>query len=166
MKKKFKDVLRKLVPTLGAAYGGPLGGIAAKYITEALVGKGVKVNEGKLETALFSASPDTLTKLREAEQSFETEMRRLDIDVYKLEVEDRTSARGLFSVNVWPQIVLSSVFVAGFFFVLFYVFKLNPTESPVLTMVIGALTAGLAQVLNFWFGSSLGSKEKTRALKE
>jgi hypothetical protein len=32
-------------------------------------------------------------------------------------------------------------------------------------MVLGVLTAGQVQIMNFWFGSSSGSKDKTSKLK-
>ena len=102
-------------------------------------------------------------------------MRKLDIDVFKLEVEDRASARELFKVNIWPQIVLSAIFVIGYFGVLFYLFKSKDVGSAlsgenaewlqgVFTTISGVLTAAIPQILGFWFGSSLGSKEKTQSM--
>jgi hypothetical protein len=52
--------------------------------------------------------------------------------------------------------------VIGFFGVLAYIARFGlPSEGgPVLALLVGALATGLGQVLNYYFGSSTGSKSK------
>ncbi|TVZ41591.1 hypothetical protein P886_0938 [Alteromonadaceae bacterium 2753L.S.0a.02] len=166
----WKEIVRNIAPTIGTALGGPMAGTATKFIADKLLGK-PEASDSEIEDAILNASPEQLAKLKEIETQFKLDMRKLDIDIYELEYKDRDSARKLFEVNIWPQIILSSVFVLGYFTVLFILIK-NPESLSgenanlmgVFTTVLGVLTAAIPQILNFWFGSSLGSKEKTRGL--
>ncbi|MGB1239353.1 MAG: hypothetical protein ACPG4U_14135, partial [Pseudomonadales bacterium] len=109
--------------------------------------------------------------IKEADQQFLTEMKKLDIDVFALEVEDRQNARELAKVNMWPQIVLSALFILGYFGILgilvyFYDADINDRIFGILNTVIGVLTAAIPMILQFWFGSSLGSKQKDKKALE
>ena len=166
----WKEIVRNVAPTIGTALGGPMAGAATKFIADKYLGKS-EATDSEIEQAILTASPEQLTKLKDIDVKFKLDMKKLDIDIYELEYKDRDSARKLFEVNVWPQIVLSSVFVLGYFLVLFYLIKnpgsLSGTNANLLgvfTTILGVLTAAIPQILNFWFGSSLGSKEKTKGL--
>ena len=166
----WKEIVRNVAPTIGTALGGPMAGAATKFIADEYIGKS-EATDSEIEQAILTASPEQLTKLKDIDAKFKLDMKKLDIDIYELEYKDRDSARKLFEVNVWPQIVLSSVFVLGYFLVLFYLIKnpgsLSGTNANLLgvfTTILGVLTAAIPQILNFWFGSSLGSKEKTKGL--
>jgi hypothetical protein len=168
MSDKWKNILKKVVPTLGAALGGPLAGVALAALGETLLGKST-ATEKEIEEALSVTSPETLIKLRELDQAFAAKMKSLDIDVYKLEVEDRASARGLYAVNYWPQIILSGAFMFGYFTTLILLLlgevKIEPEWKDVLMIIIGVITANIPTIMQFWFGSSFGSREKTAALQ-
>ncbi|GLS27588.1 hypothetical protein [Marinibactrum halimedae] len=166
----WKEIVRKIAPTIGTALGGPMAGTATKFIADKLLGN-PNANDSEIEEAILTASPDQLAKLKELDHQFKLDMKKLDIDLYELEYKDRDSARKLFEVNIWPQIVLSSIFVLGYFSVLFFLIKhpdslsnSNPNLMGVFSTILGVLTAAIPQILNFWFGSSLGSKEKTKGL--
>lgn len=63
------------------------------------------------------------------------------------------------------RILLSAIFTAGYFWVL-YLFvsgqaKVAADLKEVLITILGVLTAGEMVVLNFWFSSSQGSALKT-----
>lgn len=64
-----------------------------------------------------------------------------------------------------PQFWLSLLFIAGFLGILYVVFMgdidLEGTMKDAAVMLLGILSAGITQIMNFWFGSSSGSKEKT-----
>lgn len=168
MSDKWKNILRKAAPTLGAALGGPLVGVATAAISEALLGK-PNGTEKEIEEAMSIASPDVYLKLRDLDNTFAAKMKQLDIDVFKLEVEDRVSARQLYSVNYWPQIILSSAFLFGYFLTLILLLTgevhVPPEWKDTFSIVFGVITANLPHIMAFWFGSSFGSKEKTAALQ-
>jgi hypothetical protein len=170
MKLKFdwKSIVHSVAPTIGTAIGGPIGGVATKFIAATLLGK-PDATEKDIEEAIAEASPEMLAELKRLDKEFEAKMKELEIDVYELEVEDRKDARQMFKVNIWPQITLSGIFVAGYFGVLYILLSggamasmKNDALFGVFTTIIGVLTAAIPQILGFWFGSSMGSKEKNK----
>jgi len=167
MSDKWKNILKKVAPTLGTALGGPLAGVATAALSEVLLGK-TNGTDAEIERALSVTSPETLIKLRDLDQAFAAKMKQLDIDVFKLEVEDRASARQLYTVNYWPQIGLSALMLFGYFLTLILLLlgeiKVPEGWKETFTVIFGVITASIPQILSFWFGSSFGSKEKTAAL--
>ncbi len=174
----WKEIIRSIAPTLGAALGGPMAGAATKFIAEKMLGKKNATQE-EIAEVIMGASPEQLVKLKELDHQFKLDMKNLEIDVYELEYKDRDSARKLFAVSIWPQIILSGIFVIGYFGVLYFLLSAGaavPEEgsgkvelminNPVFTTILGVLTAAIPQILGFWFGSSLGSKEKTRGMTD
>lgn len=164
----WKDIVRKLAPTLGAALGGPLAGAGVKFIADKLLGK-PDANEGDIASFILGASPEQLAELKRIDNDFAVKMRELEIDVFKIEVEDRQGARQLFNVNMWPQIILSALFLVGYFTLLGLLISgslaLPQDTLTLVTALIGVITAGVTGIMQFWFGSSAGSKEKTAKLK-
>ena len=81
----IKNVVGALAPTLGSALGGPLGGQAAQLLLVYL-----DVNQiQNLLIKLSSSTPEQMLELKKAEQNFELQMKELEVDVFKLEVEDK-----------------------------------------------------------------------------
>lgn len=166
--KKWKSIVGKILPGLGVALGGPLGGSAAAMISRKLLGKD-EATDAELEAAITNATPEDWAKIKEAEQEFETRMKELDIDLEKVYAADRADARVLVKLRGYrPQTILSSVFIAGYFGVVYWLFTsewmFDERQMVLVTAVISVLTAGVLKILDFWFGSSSGSKDKTAAL--
>lgn len=170
----LKDIVRAVAPTLGTALGGPVGGTAARFLSEKLLGKPDGTHE-ELAKVLATATPEQLATLKQAEQEFALEMRKLDIRVDELEVEDRKDARELAKLDIRPQIGFSLLFFSGYFYVLAELFTLIKAgaQAPndeffkgVLVTVVGIMTAAVPQILSFWFGSSLGSKQAGHDMKQ
>ena len=143
--------------------------MAAKYLTAKWLGD--DANESDLETAIVNAKPEDLARIKEIDNEFKLEMKKLDIDLAKLSAENTKDARKLFAINIWPQIIISAVFITGYFAVLIYILEkhdgladMNQAMLGVVITIVGVLTAAVPQILNFWFGSSQGSKEKTVSL--
>ncbi len=82
--------------------------------------------------------------------------------------DDRDSARRLFYVNKWPQIILSAVFIVGYFFILGLLVSgtlmISSEVKETVILLIGLLTREVPTIMQFWFGSSSGSKDKTGKL--
>ncbi len=169
----WKKIVKSVAPILGTALGGgPLGGMAMKAMADALLGPDEKLEgkalEAKIEYAI-SNDPDALLKLKKADQDFEAKMKEYDIDIYKIDADDRNSARELaVKTSLTPQLVIASVFVLGFVIVLYAVFsgdiQMTPDQKDIAMFLLGILSAGIIQIMNFFFGSSSGSKEKTSQL--
>ena len=163
----WKSLLRTLAPTVATALGGPLAGMATKMLGTALLGD-ENATQDDIATALASGDPEVYAKIKQINADFEVQMKKLAINVKELEVKDRDSARQLAIRNMWPQAVLSSLFIGGYTGIMISLLtKTLDIQGSQLTLVsalIGVLTAGVTQIMNFWFGSSSGSKEKTNLL--
>ena len=163
----WRSIVRTVAPTLGTVLGGPLAGMAVKAIGDKLLGKPNATTE-EVSEALANATPADLIKLKELDQQFAKDMKALDVDIFKLETADTQSARALFSVNYWPQMILSGLFIGGYFGVMCLYLTGHvtiPTDAKdMVTVLIGIMSASVTAIMAFWFGSSFGSREKTAAL--
>jgi len=163
----LKSVLGNVAPTIAAGLGGPLAGAAVAQISRAVLGKD-SASDDELTNAVIAADPETLAKVKQADEDFRLKMEQLGVNVYQIEVQDRSNARDLFKVDHAPQIILSIVITFGFFTALFIVLsglsKALMGSDQVGFLLLGALTTAFTQVLNFWFGSTQGSQAKTNLL--
>lgn len=163
----WKGIVGEVAPAIGTALGGPMAGTAVKFIADKLLGK---KDAGAQEVANYitNATPEQLAQLKKLDNDFSVQMRQLDVDVEKINATDRASARDLaIKTTLWPQIVISSVFLAIFGAVSYSVFngfKIDPSVHDIVIYLLGILSAGLTQVLNFFLGSSMGSKHKDTSL--
>jgi len=161
---KAKEIIKVVAPTLGAGLGGPLGGLAGKIIADVVTGG----KPSDLDEAILTQSPETLLALKRAELEFQTRLEELGIEREKIEVQDRTSAREMAKVNMKPQMVLSTVFIGGYFGIflsmLVGTIELGQDEMVMVNVLMGVLTAGIPAILAFWFGSTAGSAVKSQLL--
>lgn len=162
----WKKVVRSIAPVIGVAIGGPFGGAAASALSNALLGK-PEASEEELSQAIEKATPEQLVALKKADNDFKLKMRELGVKESELVYKDIQGARNLFSINIWPQIVLSGIFIIGYFFILYYVLSgVMASDTPndvkmLIAALIGVITGEIPRIMAFWFGSSTGSKEKT-----
>jgi hypothetical protein len=165
--KALKSILGAVAPTIGTALGGPLGGVAMKFLADKFTGG----DTGQVEDYLLSANPAELAELKNAELEFEKHLADLGVRLEELEVADRSDARLLArEKGVKVQAGLSLGYTVGYFgtlglFIMGWT-AIDPAMNGMVTTLIGALGAAQLQILNFWFGSSRGSKEKTEALSD
>lgn len=164
----WKGLVGTIAPTIATALGGPFAGMATKALASKLLGKD-DATEEELSTALQSATPETLAEIKRIDAEFKTKMKELGIDLEKVHAGDRASARDMAkSTTLLPQSILAAVFVVGFVAVMYAVFTgrvtLDGPTQQAAFILLGILSAGITQILNFFFGSSAGSKEKTAKL--
>lgn len=162
MKRNLKDVLATVAPTLATALGGPLAGVAARTLADKWLGR-EGADPAEIEAALAAAQPADLVRLREIEAEFRAEMQQAGVELERVAAGDRDSARQRqAAMKDWTPSVLGLAIILGFFGVLAYLFRFGlPAEGEeVLLLMVGALGAMTAQVGNFFFGSSVGSKSK------
>ncbi|MDP5210985.1 hypothetical protein [Microbulbifer sp. 2205BS26-8] len=164
----WKAIVKSVAPTMGAALGGPVAGTAVKFLADHFLGD-TDAQEQDIAELVLHASPEQLMELRSLDSQFKLKMRELDIDVYRLEVEDRKSARHMgIKGGLKAQMVLSFMFIGGYFALTFALFSGEITLTPAIektgTLMLGVITGAIPMILQFWFGSSQGSKEKTQAM--
>lgn len=159
--------LKKILGNFGCTALGtiapPFGGMAANVLKKVL-GLDKKATEQQITEAVKNASPEQVVALKDAENEFQIKLKELDVDILKLDQEDRDSARDM-QVKSKSKIpaILSIVITMGFFGVL-YVMLLGGVpegEKDVLLVMLGSLGTAWTGVVNYWFGSSMGSKDKT-----
>ena len=152
MKKLLANIVGSVAPTLGAALGGPLGGMAGDVISKVL---GVENNPASLEKAIQNATPEQLMEIKKAEIEFEAKMKELDVDIYKIEAEEKKDARKHFSKD-WTARIIGIAMVGGFLGYIFLV-TLQPPEQnseALINLVLGYLGGLASAVISFYFGAS------------
>jgi len=146
------SVIGAVAPTLGTALGGPMGGMAAKMISEVL---GVPNTPKAIEKAMAEATPEQMLELKKTEQAFELQMKELEVDVFALETADIQDARGKFSKD-WTARIMGIVVVGGFMGYIFLV-TLQPPEQnseALINLVLGYLGGLASAIISFYFGAS------------
>mgnify|MGYP003431944681 FL=1 len=165
----WKSTLATVAPAIAAALGGPLAGVAVSMAGKAL-GLGDGATESDVEAAVLSGNPDVLVRLREVNTQFERDMKALDIDLGRFHAGDRLSARDLAKTKgTFVQTALTVLFCSVFAVLMGQIFTgqevVHSSMRDIANFLLGTLTGILMQQMNFWFGSSSGSKEKTQKLE-
>jgi hypothetical protein len=158
MKNILKNIVGAVAPTIGSAMGGPLGGMAMGKIAEVL---GVSNDQKSVQQAIQNATPEQMMELKKAEQEFETQMKKLDVDVFQLETQDKQHARGMFSKD-WTARIIGLVTIGGFLGYIFLV-TLQPPEQnseALINLVLGYLGGLASAIISFYFGASHSSDKK------
>jgi hypothetical protein len=100
----------------------------------------------------------------------------LERDRIALDNTSRARAALLDLINLggpipWTPSIISYIVVLGFLILVFLLMfgkytlpETSDTFVQIINICIGAIVAGFATVINFWLGSSLGSRDKDRAL--
>jgi hypothetical protein len=165
----FSDAAKKIIatvaPMLGTAFGGPLGTAAGVFIANKLGGGDPKV----AEQAVLSGDPDTLLKLKEADNEFTEQMAKLGVDMETLRLQDVANARAReIAVRDNTPKVQSYLTTAGFFAALIGAFMMDiPDGSKAIVFsMIGSLGTVWISQQGYYFGSSSGSAAKTDALNK
>lgn len=148
----LKNLVSTVAPALGSALGSPLGGAAISMIADKL---GVPNNQQAVEKAVRQATPDEMLKLKEADNEFEVKMKELEVDVFRLETEDKQNARSAFSKD-WTTKLMGILTLSGFMGYIFLV-TLQPPEQnseALINLVLGYLGGLASAVISFYFGAS------------
>ena len=165
----WRNIVSAVAPVLGMALGGPLGGAAAKVVAGALLGKD-DASEQELSRAVLGASPEQLAALKQAENDFIVRMRELDIDVERINADDRASARQREkdTGDSWTPRLLAFVVTSGFFGVLAWMLAYGiPREGgEALLVMLGSLGTAWAAIVSYYYGSSAGSAAKNTMLRK
>ena len=164
--KNFGPLLGQLAPSIATALGGPLAGVAIKTLSSALFGHEDGTEE-QISAAMASATPDQLAAIKKIDADFKVQMKSLDIDLERIAAGDRDSARQMQrDTKDWVPKVLAIVITLGFFGILIWMLLngMPKTGTEALLMMLGALGTAWTGVVNFYYGSSAGSKAKNDLL--
>ena len=170
-----------MIPIVGALLGQGL-----NLVANAVMAKGKGWVEDKLGVELKpDMTSEDYSKLQIAQMQHEEELLKLKLEDNKLDLQeldlrlkDTDSARKreteiatsekapLINKIVTPVLALG---VTAITFVLFGILMFDrspvePSRKDILVYVLGALTAISTQVISYYFGSSVGSKDKSAQL--
>jgi hypothetical protein len=167
-KLKIGQKLKKLVglaaPNLGRMLGGPLGGMAGNMIRE-----GLGVDSDEAAAMMLESDPAAMAKVAEIESALEAKLAEAGVDLERVLAGDRADARHreVETGDSTPR-NLAYLYSCGFFAVLaaqFYVVvasvAIDPSAMRILDTALGVLFAMVFASKDYYFGSSVGSKQKT-----
>ena len=156
------SMVKGFAPGLATALGGPLAGVAVSALSKQL---GVKDEVNAVMKAITN-DPEAEAKIKQLEH-----------DKFKAILADKANARDrearvvesqnapLINKIVTPALALG---VTGLSFVLFAVLifvEVKPEAKDILIYILGVLSAAVTQILSYYFGSSVGSKDKGDQLR-
>ncbi len=96
-----------------------------------------------------------MVELKKAEADFEVKMKELEVDVFKLEVQDTQNARQIFSKDWTARII--GIFVVGGFMGYIFLVTIQPPEQnseALINLVLGYLGGLASAIISFYFGAS------------
>lgn len=165
-KGRLRKAVAKSAPKIAEALGGPLAGAAVAAIARAIFGN-EDADENVLADAVAAASPEQLIALKRAENEFRIAIRQAAVEESRIDAGDRASARERqHKMRDWTPSILGALIVAGFFVTLAAMVsrRLPDGADTEFSIMLGALATMTAAVVNYFFGSSAGSREKTMLL--
>ena len=156
--KAIKGLVGAVAPTLGTALGGPLGGTAMQAIASVM---GCEPNERAVTKAVQNATPEQLAEIKKAELDFEAKMKKMDVDIFKLETADVQYARRAHKGD-WTPRIFGLFSLCGFIGYIFLV-TIQPPDAnsdTIVSLVLGYLGGLVSGISSFYFGSSHSNKEE------
>jgi hypothetical protein len=157
------SLLKGVAPVLATAVAGPAGGAAVSWIASKL---GIPDDTVEGITEALTGNPEMTMKLKE-----------LDLEYAKLEAADRDSARQAYAAvatsenatkldkAVVPLLALGTVTLAFLFIGILIFIDVASDQQQMIIFALGFITSSAGQVLSFYFGSSQGSKDKTKEIE-
>ena len=166
----WKGFVRQVAPTIGTVLSGgnPLVGLGIKAVSNALLGK-PDGNEEEISIAMQNASTEDLIKLRDADNKFKLEMKKLGLDEKKLAFDDADSARKreMAVKDKTPAILayLLTVLFGALLSVLIFGPEIPEGNKAIIFTMAGSLGTVWIAAMAYYHGSSRGSAEKDILLK-
>jgi hypothetical protein len=167
-----KGFIKKAFPFISAAaaFGGPLGTLAANAVGKAVGASNLDASPDALSAAIAGATPQQMLALKQAEADTQAHLQQMGFahveELERLAVEDRSSARNMqAATRSWTAPALAWVIVISFLLVVLCVLRgWGRVEAAFAGTLVGYLAANCNQVVSYYFGSSSGSDRKTELM--
>src|SRR5258708_30406132 len=153
-----------------AAFGGPVGTLAANAVGKAVGVSNLDSSPAGLAAAIAGATPEQMLQLKQAEAQTQAQLQQMGFthveELERLAVEDRSSARNMqVATRSWTLPALAWVIVLSFTVVVILILRGgSKVESAFAGALVGYLAANTNQVVSYFFGDSAGSARKTEIL--
>lgn len=161
---KAKSVISAVAPLIGTAIGGPFGALAGTFLGKILGPQGG--DDKAVEAAIATGDPEILLRLKQANNDFQAHMTELGISEEKLGYDDIANARAR-EVAVRDQTPrnLAYALVGGTLVLITCVMMgWAKAESVTAGTMIGYLISECKSALQYYFGTTIGSKDKDATL--
>jgi len=157
------SLLKGVAPVLATAIAGPAGGAAVGWLANKL--------------GVDDATVDGITEALQGNPELTMKLKELDLEYAKLDAQDRDSARQAYAKvatseystkldkAVVPILALGTVALAFGFIGVLMVRDVPTDQQQMIIFALGFITSSAGQVLSFYFGSSQGSKDKTKEIE-
>lgn len=173
--KDIGKVVKKVAPVLGGIIGGPPGAALGTGVSLLASVLGVESEDPQPEEIMqaITGDPEALIKIKQMELTSQVQLQQLLLEETRAFLADRANARARETAIVeatggrdWTLYALGGGVVTGFFVLCVVLMKwpLPEGSSNVVLMLFGALSAGFGTVLQYFFGSSKSSTQKTALL--
>lgn len=158
-----KKVIEFGLPTLGAALAGPSGALIGKALAQAI---GSPSDAPTDILATLEADAKAKAEALRFQQENALALRKLDVDEYRVEVDDRNGARSREVETKDGTTRLLAYLVVGSFIgiIASVLFGWAKVDSVMAGTLVGYLSAKAEQVIAYYFGSTSGSRLKTLML--
>lgn len=158
----FGNLFKTIAPTVGTALLGPLGGIAVSAIGNIL---GVTdATQSKIADVIKTGqmTPEQISKIKELELQYKNDEQERGFKYAELAYKDVDSARRMAvdTKSTTPTILSYGVLLGGGVMMACILAGLTKVDSVLAGTIIGYTVSEMKQVLQYWFGSSQGSKDK------
>ena len=147
-------------PLLGGVVGGPAGAGIGSIIASAF---GVEDEPDAIAKAIAS-DPEAAIKLKKIELDNKADLERIALEVVKTELADKQNARLNNKHSNMPAILsgVLSLVIVGIIYLLFYS-PVPEGSKDVLFMLLGVVVKEWGGAMQFWFGTTRSSQDKTMA---
>lgn len=174
----FKQLVRRIAPTVAAALGGPLAGVATSALSQILLGTPnadiVSISDTMTSGTL---KPDQIMRIKELENEYkkhEAEMgfqyADLEFKTDKMYLEDMQNARTrqILTQDFMPQIILCCAFLFYLFQFYIFIYAELPNDEFTRALIVrgfGTVDGILIMCVSYFVGSSRGSKNSGDAVR-
>ena len=164
----WTDTVRQLAPTVATALLGPLGGAAITAIGSAL---GIdKPTQKAMADAISSGqlTSDQIAALKTLEMQYQNDEKERGFKYEELVFKDIDSARqmAISTRSTTPTILSYGVLIGGAIMLWAVLVGYAKVDSVLAGTLIGYVVSEMKQVLQYWFGSSRSSQDKTDLLAQ
>jgi len=165
---KLSTILQGVSTTLATALGGPLAGAAVSMLGKSILGD-ENATEEAIAQAISGGSPEVVLKIKEADNNFKLEMEKIGYQREKLGYDNTINARAREVAiqqagrTSWEMITIAVVSLLSLPSCLALLFLAEPpqTAEAAILILIGTINSMVITVVGYYFGSSIGSKQKT-----
>jgi len=163
----------QIAPTLSTAMNGPCATMAQRFLMEGLKSEEIDVDiRQPLAQQAWMNDTRAMQIVRKLEQDFQQELKSLGLGPEALQppapkAAQAPSPRYKNSDQYRPQLIMSAVFMAAYFLILGAIIYIEASDTlnmhqgensfmDQIQILIGVLTAGVGQILSYWFGGMMG----------